>query len=283
MAPAEGSWARNLWVPARARALVPVLFVALLVFLTAALLYPSDRAGHRAHATTGSTYVLVQMNLCLSGQADCVPGVHYPHGVHEARSRIEGTQADAVTLNEVCQGDVEDLARATGYHLRFASVTYQGRPLPCSSPGGRGLFGIAVLTKAAITSTNGAAYAVQDDVEQRRWLCVRTDDDVTVCTTHLDIRGSDDTAAVNDAQCAEFTQVLERLEPDGPLIAAGDMNRWESCAPAGMWTRGDDQATQRAGVQHVYGDAQFRAPARNVRPMTYSDHDALVVTSRLGR
>ena len=258
------------------------MFAALLVLLIGALLYPSPRTGHQAQAAR-SKYVLVQMNLCLSGKADCFPGVRYPLGVHEARARIEGSHADAVTLNEVCEGDAEDLARSAGYHLRFAAVTDSGQPLPCLSPGGRGVFGIAVLTKAPITSWSGDAYAVQDDVEERHWICARTDDGVTVCTTHLDIRGSEETDAVNDAQCAEFTRVLEGLESSGPLIAAGDMNRWESCAPSGMWTRGDDRASQRAGVQHVYGDAQFRRPARNVRPMTYTDHDALVVASQLSR
>jgi endonuclease/exonuclease/phosphatase family metal-dependent hydrolase len=282
MAPAESSWARNLWVQARAHALAPLAFAALLLVLIGALLYPSQRTGHQAQAARAK-YVLVQMNLCLSGLAGCFPGVDYPRGVHEARARIEGSHADAVTLNEVCQGDVEDLARSTGYHLRFAAVTHGDQPLPCREPGGRGVFGIAVLTKAPITSSSGDAYAVQDDVEQRHWLCARTDDGVTVCTTHLDIRGSEGTDAVNDAQCAEFTRVLQSLESAGPLIAAGDMNRWESCAPTGMWTRGDDRASQRAGVQHVYGDAQFRRPARNVRQMTYTDHDALVVASELSR
>jgi len=283
MAPAESSWAGNLWVHARARVFLLLLFAGILALLITALLYASDRIGHPAHATTRSKYVLLQMNLCLSGRADCFPGVQYPLGVHEARARIEGTHADAVTLNEVCQGDVEHLARATGYHLRFAAVGYGDQPLPCRSPGDRGVFGIAVLTKAGITSSSRDAYTVQDDVEQRHWLCVRTENAVTVCTTHLDIRGSEETATVNDAQCAQFTRVLEGLEPNGPLIAGGDMNRWETCAPAGMWTRGDDHSAQRAGVQHVYGDAQFRRPARNVRPMTYTDHGALVVTSWLGR
>jgi len=167
--------------------------------------------------------------------------------------------------------------------MRFATVTHQGEPLPCIAPGDRGWYGIAVLTKADISRSTNAAYAVEDAVEQRHWICVTTVDAVTVCATHLDIRGFSSTEAVNDAQCAEFADVLESFDPSAALIAAGDMNRWESCAPRGMWTRGDDFATQSPGIQHVYADAQFSRPTTTVVPMAYSDHDALVVTSWLAR
>jgi endonuclease/exonuclease/phosphatase family metal-dependent hydrolase len=223
------------------------------------------------------------MNLCLSGLAQCFDRVQYPLGVGEARVRIDESQPDAVTLNEVCSGDVSELARGTGYHMRFATVRYRGRPLPCRDPGDRGRYGIAVLTKAGIRTSTGGAFGVQDDVEQRHWLCVTADGAVTVCVTHLDIRASTSTERVNDAQCAEFADVLARFDPNTALIAAGDMNRSSSCAADGMWTRTDDQANQQPGLQQVYGNAGFSSPATTVVPMTYTDHDALVVTSWLTR
>jgi endonuclease/exonuclease/phosphatase family metal-dependent hydrolase len=265
------------------RVRLSVLIATVLAIVIAAFLYSSDRVGGRpAHAAPGTKYVVLQMNLCLSGQAACFQDAHYPLDIGEARTRIIDSHADAVTLNEVCLDDVEELARDTGYHMRFATVTYRREPLSCIGPGDRGLYGIAVLTKAGIRRSVEAAYAVQDEIEQRHWICATTDDEVTVCATHLDIRISS-TEAVNDAQCAEFAKVLEGLQPKAALIAAGDMNRREPCAPAGMWTRGDDDATQAAGVQQAYGDAQFSEPATTVIPMTYTDHDALVVTSQLTR
>lgn len=260
------------------------MFATLVIIFMGLLLYPPKRSdGHQGRAAATSRYVLLQMNLCLSGLAGCFQDAQYPLGVGDARARIVDSHADAVTLNEVCSGDVKELARVTGYHMRFVPVAYRGELLPCRTPRDRGLYGIAVLTEAGIRSSIGDAFGAQDDIEQRHWICATTAAAVTVCATHLDARWSSSAESVNDAQCEEFAEVLQALETSGPLIAAGDMNRWESCAPAGMWTRADDDATQAAGAQHVYGDAQFRRPAANVDPMAYSDHDALVVISRLAR
>ena len=62
-----------------------------------------------------STFSLLQMNLCLSGLAGCYGGTQYPAVVDEAIAKIRATEADAVTLNEACSGDVERIAarRAT--------------------------------------------------------------------------------------------------------------------------------------------------------------------------
>ena len=94
--------------------------------------------------------------------------------VDEAIAKIRATEADAVTLNEACSGDVERIARETGYDHRFATVIYRGAPLPCRNPGGRGVFGNAVLTREAITSSQDAPFGAQLGAEERRWLCVVT-------------------------------------------------------------------------------------------------------------
>ena len=108
----------------------------------------ASRRGPRA-CRAGSTYTLMQMNLCLSGLAGCYGKVAYPAVVEEAVARIRAARPDAVTFNEACRGDVARIARRTGYHLRFSRVIYLGEPLRCVRPGGRGLFGDAVLTEAA--------------------------------------------------------------------------------------------------------------------------------------
>jgi endonuclease/exonuclease/phosphatase family metal-dependent hydrolase len=217
-------------------------------------------------SSSAPTYALMQMNLCLSGLAGC----YDPAVVDESVTRIRAAHPDAVTLNEACEGDVARIARRTGYHLSFSRVLYRGRRLRCIRPGGRGRFGDAVLTAAAVERSDNRAFKAQAGIERRRWLCVTTRADVDVCTAHLDLAG-------NDAQCAELTAVLARR---AAFIFGGDVNRRRSCAPRGAWTRTDRAAGQAPGLQHVYGNAAFRSPSARVLPLSHTDHDALLVTAR---
>jgi endonuclease/exonuclease/phosphatase family metal-dependent hydrolase len=228
----------------------------------------------------GSRYTLIQMNLCLSGLAGCYGKVDYPAGVQEAVGRIREAHPDAVTFNEACRRDVALIARRTGYHLRFSTVIYYGRPLPCVRPGGRGLFGDAVLTKAAIQSTDTEAFKAQGGPERRRWLCVGTQIGVDVCTAHLASPEADEVAA-NEPQCAELRALLARRAAARTVIFGGDVNRRPSCAPRGFWTRTDRSAHQDPGSQQVYGTGAFRAPSALVEPATHTDHDVLLVRAHL--
>ena len=227
-------------------------------------------------APGGSTYTLLQMNLCLSGFAGCYGKVGYPTGVAEAVARIREARADAVTLNEACQADVAEIARRTRYHLRFSTVTLSGRPLPCVRPGGRGFFGDAVLTKAAVESAESDDFRVQAGIEWRRWLCLTTRVGVDVCTAHLATR-----SAGNDAQCAELAALLERRAATRTVIFGGDVNRGRPCARERAWTRTDRAADQAAGLQHVYGTGALRSPSAEVVPAAHTDHDALLVRTQL--
>src|ERR687898_458753 len=208
----------------------------------------------------GSTYTLMQMNLCLSGLGGCYGQVAYPAVVEEAVARIREAHPDAITFNEACGGDVARIARRTGYHLRFSRVIYLGEPLRCVQPSGRGLFGNAVLTKAAIESTDSRDFEAQAGIERRRWLCVTTRVDVDVCTAHLNTRTTIELAG-NDAQCAELTALLARRAATRTVIFGGDVNRRPSCAPDGLWTRTDESAGQAPGLQHVYGSGPLRSPS----------------------
>jgi len=228
----------------------------------------------------GATYTLMQMNLCLSGFAGCYGKVAYPAGVDDAATRIAGARPDAVTLNESCRGDAARIARRTGYHLRFAAVTVSGRPLRCVRPRGRGRFGIAVLTRAAVARTDSRAFAAQTGAEARRWLCVATRDGVDVCTAHLALRSAAG-AAGNDAQCAELASILERRAASGAVIFGGDVNRERPCAPIGAWSRSDGSAGQSPGLQSVTGAGGLRAPIARVAPVRHTDHDVLLVRAQL--
>jgi endonuclease/exonuclease/phosphatase family metal-dependent hydrolase len=216
----------------------------------------------------------MQMNLCLSGFAGCYGKVAYPAGVKDAVARIRAARPDAITLNEGCRGDVARIARRTGYHVRFSAVTVAGRPLRCVRPRGRGRFGIAVLTRAAIARADSADFMAQAGVEWRRWLCVSTRAGVDVCTAHLAMP-----SAANDAQCAELAGILDRRAARG-VVFGGDLNRRRPCAPMGGWTRTDGSAGQAPGLQSVFGAGAIRMPAVEVVPAGHTDHDVLVVRAR---
>jgi endonuclease/exonuclease/phosphatase family metal-dependent hydrolase len=228
----------------------------------------------------GASYSLLQMNLCLSGFAACYGKVAYPAGVKDAVARIRSARPDAVTLNETCERDVAQIARRTGYHLRFSTVTVSGKPLSCVRPGGRGHFGDAVLTRAAIASSSSHDFAAQSGTEWRRWLCAATRAGIDVCTAHLATRSAT-TAAANDAQCSELAEILEHRAATRTVIFGGDVNRSRACAPERAWTRTDGSAVQAPGLQSVYGDGALRSPSALVMPAARTDHDVLLVRAHL--
>jgi endonuclease/exonuclease/phosphatase family metal-dependent hydrolase len=234
--------------------------------------------GARAQEPAGSTYTLMQMNLCLSGLAGCYRKVAYPAGVEDAVSRIKDARPDAVTLNETCRNDVARIARRTGYHVRFTRVIYGGERLRCVRPGGRGLFGDAVLTKARIERSESQDFAAQAGPERRRWLCVTTT--VDICTAHLNTRSRVEIAG-NDAQCVELAALLARRASGRTVIFGGDVNRRRSCAPESFWTRTDRSAGQAPGLQHAYGSGALRSPSATVVAAAHTDHDVLLVRARL--
>jgi endonuclease/exonuclease/phosphatase family metal-dependent hydrolase len=255
--------------------------VAIGCALVLAVTGPGGASGSSV-ARSASTYALMQMNLCLSGFAGCYGRVAYPAGVQEAVARIRDARPDAVTLNETCRRDVAQIARRTGYHLRFSAVTASGEPLPCVRPGGRKRFGDAVLTRAPIERAESRDFEAQAGIEWRRWLCVTTRVGVDVCTAHLATRSAAD-AAVNDAQCAELTRLLERRAATRTVIFGGDVNRSRACAPERAWTRTDGAADQAPGLQGVYGSGALRSSSAQVLPATHTDHDVLFVRAHLAR
>jgi endonuclease/exonuclease/phosphatase family metal-dependent hydrolase len=221
---------------------------------------------------------LLQMNLCLSGVAGCFGDTRYPRVVDEAIDVIGARGPDAVTFNEACSGDVARIAHETGYHVRFAAVLVRDRPLRCADPGGRGVFGNAVITRRTIHGSVGRPFAAQAGGEERRWICVETARRVDVCTAHLSTRDSGMARTANAGQCVEFAAVLALRDERGSVLAAGDFNRRDGCVPAGMSARSDARAEQLPGRQHGYGSTEAVAPLR-VRTLSaaYTDHDYLLV------
>ena len=265
----------------RSRSSAALLLAALGCALVLAVAGCSRSAPEASPAPrAGSAYTLMQMNLCLSGLAGCYGRAAYPAVVKEAVARIREARPDAVTFNEGCRRDVARIARRTGYHLRFSRVVYLGKRLQCVRPGGRGLFGDAVLTKAPVESTDNHDFEAQSGPERRRWLCVTTRVDVDVCTAHLNTRSAVEVAG-NEGQCAELAALLARRAAARTVVFGGDVNRRRSCAPDGLWTRTDRSADQAAGIQHVYGSRALRSPSAVVVPARHTDHDVLFVRARL--
>ena len=240
----------------------------------------SGTSGPLGSSAGGVRYTLMQMNLCLSGLAGCYGKAAYPAVVEEAVARIRETRPDAVTLNEACRGDIARIAGRTGYHLRFSRVIYRGERLRCTRPGGRGLFGNAVLTEAAIESTDSQDFEAQAGIERRRWLCVTTRLDVDVCTAHLNTPTPVEVAG-NEAQCVELAALLARRAAARTVTFGGDVNHRHPCAPAGLWTLTDRSAELAPDLQHVYGSDALRSPSAEVVPATHTDHDVLLVRAHL--
>lgn len=257
------------------------VLLGLLALVPTVAVVPAAAVPLSLEPANGTRFTVLQMNLCLSGQADCYPDTAYPAILDEATSQILDDDADAVTLNEACSRDAAEVARRTGYQLRFAAVFVEGAPLRCVHPGSRGHFGIAVLTKARLTTTADQAFATQTGAEQRRWICATTSRAVTVCTAHLSTRGSADDRHANDGQCAELEAVLARYTQGGITVFGGDLNRRASCAPDTMWATADTAAAQVPGIQHIYGSTSGDEPYRRVDPALHTDHDFFLVASRL--
>ena len=223
----------------------PLLATAALAVLATAATPAVARPPGISPGNAPQDYSVLQLNLCLSGLAGCYPETGYPSVVNEAIATIQEQAPNAVTVNEACSGN-------------------------------------AVLTAADITFSAEAAFTAQLGSEERRWLCVQTDDRVRACTAHLSVAGSPTQAATNDVQCAELTAVLGRAGQEQATVFGGDVNRQGSCAPAGAWTATDAAAAQAPGIQHAYGSRGWLlAPETETVPMTYPDHDGLLVEARL--
>ena len=220
-----------------------------------------------AAAAPGSAEVRVlQMNLCNSGLAGCYTG----RSVAVAAAVMRAQDPDVVTLNEVCRGDADVLARG------FGAATF--RPVPDRRTGAATRcrngepYGIAILTRRQASQVTGGTYPVQNpaDPEQRAWLCLDTSD-FAACTTHLDATSK----AVARRQCQYVLgTVLPTLRQ--PVVLGGDFTLradMRTCLQAGE-RRADD-----GGLQNVVVSAQFAITSqRRIDMLKSTDHPGLLVT-----
>jgi hypothetical protein len=174
-----------------------VVLALVLVVIGAAAVVVLGRTGSPTEPWRFGRYAHVQLNLCLSGRAACFAKTQYPAVVDDAVRVITAADARSAVLVEACSDDAAAIARRTGMRLTFGTVLDGGRPLACVDPGDRGVYGFAVLTRSAPVAVTDEPFAAQQGSEQRRFVCVTTDADLTVCGAHLALPG-DDTAEIAD-------------------------------------------------------------------------------------
>jgi len=228
--------------------------------------------GPVAGRATGAPLRALQLNLCDSGIARCYTG----RSVAQAAAVIRAQAPDVVTLNEVCQEDVYELARGGrdgNVRVAFMAAVDRrtGGPFRCRN--GQP-YGIGLLVRHG-SSTYSGVYPTQDpgDPEERVWLCVRATD-FAACTTHL----ASTSATVALAQCRYLWHAAIPAIPDRlPTVLGGDLNlgspELRSCLPAG-YTHRDD-----GGVQQIVATPGFAVSSSRLIDMAgTTDHPALLVT-----
>jgi len=243
-------------------------------------------ASPAVQASSGLLRVL-QMNLCNSGDAGC----HTGRAVTEAAAVIRAEAPNVVTLNEICENDVDALIPALARaHLggtvvtafRAAVSARTGNTVHCRN--GRA-YGIGIL---AYLPSPGQAFQRYDGLypmqehrgENRVWLCVDAPPSFSACTTHL----ADDTASVALAQCeyllSTAVPALRVSDPPAPAVVGADLNlrppAAQPCLPAG-YARRDD-----GGVQEIMSSSDRAVVAEQTIDLRgATDHRGLLVTFRL--
>src|SRR5690606_24364850 len=229
----------------------PVAVIACLV-LAAALLAGAGASG----GVSGPALRVLQMNLCNSGEAGCYTGM----SVTRAASVLRAHAPDLVTLNEVCEGDVEILGQTLAGVHPDGTVVWAFQPARDRRTGGPYLcqngqpYGVGLVARLPVPlsghATDGGIYPVQDpdDPEERAWLCLSAAGTFLVCTTHLAYTS----AAVALGQCRYLldTAVPRQHARSGyqPTLLSGDFNLGtpdlESCLPPDYLRAADSRAQQ---------------------------------------
>jgi hypothetical protein len=238
--------------------------------------------GSRGDGGSAQPVRVLQMNLCNSGEAGCYTG----RALAAAVEVIHTYGPDLVTLNEICDDDVEALGRALAeVHAEQVVSAFQpardrrtGEPYRCVRNGRP--YGVGLLARVSESGhvTRGGIYSAQDpeDPEMRGWLCVSTAT-LHACTTHLAYTS----ATVALAQCRYLLEVaIPALPGRLPTVLGADLNlRWggspdlRSCLPAD-YVRVDD-----GGVQQVLMTTDFAVRSSRLIGMDgATDHPSMLVT-----
>lgn len=244
--------------------------------------------GVRAPAPVTPVRVL-QLNLCSSGIAACYTG----RSTEAAAAVLRAEAPDLVTLNEVCQDDVQALERALADAVPGGTVVsaFQpardgrtGEPYRCRNGRQYGIGLVSRWPSVPGSAVEGGIYPAQDrdDPEERAWLCLdaAAAEPVTVCTTHLAYTKRE----VASAQCRYLfeTVIGEFRARDGaaPTVLGADLNLGsgdspdlQACLPPGSALVDD------GGQQHVVATPEYVVgDYRTIDLGGTTDHPGLLVT-----
>lgn len=225
-------------------------------------------------AAAAQDYRVLQLNLCHSGaNTSCFNG---DNTIQEALSVISAQQPQAVSLNEVCRGDIARLAPAMGNG--FSTFAPARRPDGTSVRCNNGdEYGNGLLFRSTGGTSFSGVYASQDSGSERRVYVCAEFADVIGCSTHL----SNNSESVAMAQCkAAIAMLHDRAASGKPTFLAGDFNlkyapifgqNVQDCNASPFFRKGD------GSVQHVFA-ANMTFTQTSVGDMTYTDHPSLLVS-----
>jgi endonuclease/exonuclease/phosphatase family metal-dependent hydrolase len=160
---------------------------------------------------------LLQLNIC--GNV-----CNHDRPVTGVVATVAGFRPEAVSLNEVCRGQLA----ALGTGLARSGWAMQARFLVTAPGACAGEdYGIAVLTRSGVVGADTVSYARQGPGarERRGLLCARTalaGRPTQVCSTHLVSRQEDPTGDVRRAQVAQAAAVVGAAPL--PVVLLGDLN-----------------------------------------------------------
>jgi endonuclease/exonuclease/phosphatase family metal-dependent hydrolase len=225
---------------------------------------------------------VLQLNLCNSGLASCYEG---GQAVPEAASAIQSSAPDVVTLNEVCENDVPQLAGALAGVYSGSTVVWAfkaavdrrtGGAYKCKNGQGYGIGLLAHIPApySGHTIASGMYPAqVASSNEERVWLCVAATGNFYACATHL--ANNSGSVALSQCQYLMNTAIPSVRAPGGyrPTVVGGDLNlkyggspNAQSCVPSGYFRKGDGD------VQHIMATTDFAFSSSREISMSHTDH-----------
>lgn len=231
--------------------------------------------------------LMLQMNLCNSGEAGCFTG----RAAAEAATVIRTHKPDLVTLNEVCQDDVDLLGEALAevhqgdkvvWAFEAAADRRTGDPYRCirnGQPYGNGLLAHVPASYRGHT-TSGGIYPAQDvaDPEQRSWLCLHAAGAFSACTTHLAYTSP----TVAFAQCGYLMDTaipaMHARAGYEPMVLGGDLNlRFGGTPDLGSCVSSDYRRVDDGGVQQIVATPDVTVHSSSLIGMAETDHPSLLV------
>jgi hypothetical protein len=263
-------------------------FLVVVVCLVATAGALSASGAETGRSPIRGQFRVLQMNLCDSGIGRCYTG----RSVTEAAAVIRARVPDLVTLNEVCQDDVQVLKRTlmTASHgggvvsaFKAAIDRRTASAYRClnGQPYGIGLLAHVPTSHSSYTTDSGI-YPTQDpsDPEERVWLCLHPIGSFYSCTTQL----ANTSRTIALAQCDYLLQTAIPAvhASDGGYqstvlgadlnLAYGGPQNVRSCVPSGYLHKGD------GGVQYVVATIDFAVSSdRSIGMDGTTDHPGLLV------